>query len=362
MPISSNVARADSHRLQPADVKVCRELLRKNSKTFHAASLLLPQSVRESASVLYGFCRLADDEVDVAHAGVDAIAGLRMRLDRACSGQPLHEPTDRALAAVLSEHQIPREILELLIEGLAWDTQGRTYETLDELFDYATRVAGTVGAMMALLMGVRGTAGINRACELGIAMQLTNIARDVGEDARMGRIYLPLTWLRQAGIDPATWLKNPQFNEAIAAVVSRLLTEADTLYRGVESGVARLPLGCRPGINAARFLYQNIGTEIRRAGFNSIDRRAVVPGRRKLLWLARALVDLMPTTPALEAGGLPNVRAILGTIKPQIQRDSHAQPPCWWRFDQRVIWVISLFERLERMDRLNTVQAGRRAT
>jgi 15-cis-phytoene synthase len=367
----SKTARAEAPRLLPADVKVCRALLRKNSKTFHAASLLLPQTVRESASVLYGFCRLADDEVDVAHAGVSAIASLRLRLSRVCSGQPLAEPTDRALAAVLSEHQIPREILELLIEGLEWDTEGRSYESLDELFDYATRVAGTVGAMMALLMGVRSSAGINRACELGIAMQLTNIARDVGEDARMGRIYLPLSWLRQAGIDPAAWLADPQFNEAIATVISRLLSEANLLYRGVESGIARLPLSCRPGINAARFLYQNIGTEIARAGFNSIDRRAFVPGHRKLFWVLRAIIDLMPrasmSMSMSDSAGLPNVRAILNTIKPaainpEFKRVAGTQPSTWWRLDQRFVWVLSLFERLERIDRLDAAQPARRAT
>jgi 15-cis-phytoene synthase len=296
MPAQSNPWRIDHQQLRPADVKVCRQLLRKNSKTFHAASLLLPPTVRQAASVLYGFCRIADDEVDVAQGGGDAIAALRARLARACSNEAIAEPTDRALAAVLAQYQIPIAIPELLIEGLEWDAQGRSYQTLDELHDYATRVAGTVGAMMALLMGVRSQDGLARACELGIAMQLTNIARDVGEDARMGRIYLPLQWLREASVDPAQFLRAPVFDERIASVISRLLREASALYDRVDAGVAQLPLACRPGINAARFLYRDIGGEVARARFNSIERRAVVPNSRKLLWLAHALVRVLPRT------------------------------------------------------------------
>ncbi len=99
--------------------------------------------------------------------------------------------------------------LDALLEGFAWDAAGRRYDTLDDLLDYAARVAGAVGAMMAVLMGVRDPALLARACDLGVAMQLTNIARDVGEDARAGRLYLPLAWLREAGIDPDAFLADP---------------------------------------------------------------------------------------------------------------------------------------------------------
>jgi 15-cis-phytoene synthase len=101
---------------------------------------------------------------------------------------------------------LPRELPAALLEGFAWDAAGRYYETIDELHDYCARVAGSVGAMMALIMGVKNKQVLARACELGNAMQLTNIARDVGEDARNGRLYLPRSWMREAGIDPQAWL------------------------------------------------------------------------------------------------------------------------------------------------------------
>ena len=115
---------------------------------------------------------------------------------------------------------------EALLEGLAWDAEGRVYETLDDLLDYAARVAGAVGVMMTLIMGVRSTEALARACDLGVAMQLTNIARDVGEDARMGRIYLPREWLREAGIDAAAFLADPTPEARVGALVARLLEEA----------------------------------------------------------------------------------------------------------------------------------------
>ena len=132
-------------------------------------------------------------------------------------------------------------------------------ENLDDVQAYAARVAGSVGAMMTVLMGIRDPATLARACDLGVAMQLTNIARDVGEDARSGRLYLPRAWLRAEGIDPDAWLAAPIFTPAIGHVVARLLRAADQLYRRAEDGIAGLPRGCRPAIFAARHIYAAIG-------------------------------------------------------------------------------------------------------
>lgn len=228
---------------EAADLAACRALLRDGSRSFLAASLLLPREVREPACALYAFCRLADDAVDLAPASQgDAVARLRDRLERVYGGQPLPIAADRALAGVVRRYAIPRAVPEALIDGFEWDAQDRRFETLEELQAYAARVAATVGVMMALLMGVRSAAGLARACDLGVAMQLSNIARDVGEDARMGRIYLPLAWLREAGIDPDAWLAQPIFTPALAGVVQRLLDAADMLYQRVDDGVAQLPL------------------------------------------------------------------------------------------------------------------------
>ena len=338
----------------------CRAALREGSYTFFAASLLLPAAVREPACALYAFCRLADDAVDNGTDKRAAVEGLRLRLAAAYGGKALPVAADRALAAVLAHFAVPRAIPEALLEGFEWDAAGRRYETLEDLQAYAARVAGTVGAMMALLMGVRSAAGVARACELGVAMQLSNIARDVGEDARAGRLYLPLAWLREAGVDPDAWLARPVFNSEIAAVVQRLLRVADGLYAEVGAGVALLPLACRPGINAARFLYAAIGHEVARRGMDSVSSRAVVARRRKLVLLARAITCLAPATPKLPAACLPTAQFLVDAVLAGPEAVP-VVPARWWqlrrRVDARVAWVIELFDRLERREQTGRVPA-----
>lgn len=250
----------------PADHAACRELIRTGSRTFFAASLLLPPAVRAPAYALYGFCRLSDDAVDLSNGKAEALDRLRARLDAAYAARPAAVPADRAFAEMVLCYGLPRALPEALLDGFAWDVEGRRYETIDELNAYAARVAGTVGAMMTVLMGECDYPVLARACDLGVAMQLTNIARDVGEDARAGRIYLPLEWMREAGIDPDLWLEDPRFSPELGSVIQRLLDYADVLYLRAASGIARLPRRCRPAIRAACYLYAEIGRELERRG------------------------------------------------------------------------------------------------
>lgn len=297
------------HKATPADHASCAAAIRAGSKSFFAASLLLPTRVRNPALALYAFCRAADDAVDVDHDGLD---GIRERLARIYAGKPLNHPADRALTDVVIEHRIPHALPAALLEGFQWDLEGRRYEDAEQLNSYAARVAGAVGEMMAHLMDTRSAEALARACDLGIAMQLTNIARDVGEDARAGRLYLPTSWLQQAGIDPDEWLADPVPDRRIQHVVERLLSSADDLYLSADAGIQLLPLDCRPGIRAARNLYAEIGHQLRRDGCDSVSRRTVVPSMRKA-WVVSAAIKATPS--------------------------------------DRVAWVVDLFERLERRDR-----------
>lgn len=272
------------------DLERCRAILKEGSKSFHAASLLLPERVRDPASAVYAFCRVADDAVDHAspRAAPEALARLRDRLDRAYRGSPQDHPVDRSFARVVEAHRVPREVPEAMLEGFAWDVQGRRYDGLAGVLAYSARVASTVGVMMTLLMGRREAGVLARACDLGAAMQLTNIARDVGEDARGGRVYLPLAWLREAGEDPDAWLAAPRFTPAVGAVTARLLAEADRLYARADAGVPMLPRDCRPAIRAARLIYSDIGRRVREAGHDSVGDRATVSSARKLALALRA--------------------------------------------------------------------------
>ncbi|CAA9318971.1 MAG: Phytoene synthase [uncultured Microvirga sp.] len=337
--------------LTAADRAACRAAIRGGSRSFFAASLLLPSRVREPAFSLYAFCRLADDAVDQADARPQALADLRERLERAYDGRPMPIAADRALADVVSRFAIPRALPEALLEGFAWDIQGRRYDDIGMLYAYAVRVAGTVGAMMAVLMGARDEGVVACACDLGVAMQLTNIARDVGEDARAGRLYLPRRWLHEAGIEPDAWLAQPAFTAALGSVVERVLETADTFYARADAGIAALPADCRSGVFAARLLYAEIGRELERAGYDSVSRRAVVPARRKARLLARALLAHGRLQPCPDGLPLEQARFLVAAVtalRPPAAAAVAAAPD----FGARVVWVIDLFERLQRRQAL----------
>ncbi|MFK7890022.1 MAG: phytoene/squalene synthase family protein [Granulosicoccus sp.] len=325
------------------DLNACHELIRHGSHSFFMASLLLPRQIAIPATALYAFCRISDDLIDADNAGDSAIQHLSSRLDAIYAVNPLDFPEDRALAEVVKHFNIPRTMLDALIEGLAWDAAGREYETLSELYDYAARVAGCVGAMMSLIMRTKDERAIARACDLGVAMQLTNISRDIGEDARMGRIYLPRAWFRDAGLDPEQWLRNPVQNPAITRMCKRLLSYADVLYQRADAGVALLPLTCRPGIRAARVIYSDIGRQIARQNYETVNKRAVVPLPRKSCLLASALLTIplgarYRHEDQLEWPPLLETRYLLEDI------DSAPYIP-------RSEWLVNLFKTLEERDR-----------
>ena len=331
-----------------ADLETCRDMLRGGSRSFYAASFLLPARVRGPAVALYAFCRECDDAVDLGGGGEQTITALLERLDRIYEGRGLDTAVDRAFANVAARYGIPRSLPRALIEGFEWDAACRRYETIEDLHAYGARVAGTVGAMMSLLMGVRTQKALARACELGVAMQLTNIARDVGEDARVGRLYLPRQWMREAGIDPDAWMANPVHTPALAGVVQRLLDEAAALYKGAGTGVALLPADCRPGINAARYLYSGIGGEVRRRGLDSVATRAVVPPGRKAGLFALALLDCLNPSRAGTVGSLPAVRFLIDAAA--LPEQDEAVAVAWWNLHARLCRQMDMFERLARRD------------
>ena len=272
-----------------ADLNDCREILRHGSHSFFAASLLLADEYRHPITSLYAFCRIADDAVDAADDPQAGLEEMTRRLDNIYAGTPEDSPVDRTFSDVVHRYEIPKTLPFALLEGFEWDVRGRRYQTMSDTYAYSARVAGTVGAMMAILLGVRDPDVLSRACDLGVAMQLTNIARDVGEDARNGRLYLPIETLEANGVDAEAWLGSPTFDDGIAATLKELLALADTLYERAEWGIAQLPARVRPGIFAARSIYAEIGRKIEEHGLDSVSRRAIVPRRRKIRLLLRAV-------------------------------------------------------------------------
>jgi 15-cis-phytoene synthase len=347
-PVSPPALNFDSQ-----DLQACVAMMQGGSKTFFAASRLLPPRVRTASIALYAFCRVADDLVDEAGAGDEPLKVLQQRLDAIYAGTPLDHVEDHALSLVVQQVKLPRHLLDALIEGFAWDAAGRRYDSIEDLHAYGARVAGSVGAMMSWIMGPQNMDTLARACELGVAMQLTNIARDVGHDARIGRLYLPRRWLIEAGIQPEAWLANPTFSPALAEVVSRLLEEADRLYKQAHSGIAALPPDCRAAICAASMIYAEIGHQLRREGLDSVNKRTVVSATRKLMLLASAWTQVhwirmsahTPEPLAAIVDMVQGCRDAAPFTGHKAYFPNRAMP-------QRVAWMLDLLERRE-SERLN---------
>jgi phytoene synthase len=326
--------------IEPDDLAACRAMLRHGSQSFFAASLLLPARVRGPATALYAFCRQADDAIDQGADPQLALGRLGERLDASYAGAPEPSPVDRAFAASVAAFGIPKALPAALIEGLSWDVAGRRYENIESLMQYAARVAGVVGVMMALIMGVRSPAALARAADLGVAMQLTNIARDVGEDAKAGRLFLPLDWLRQAGIDPAAFLADPQASPELSLLVQKLLAEAETLYHRAKAGIGMLPLDSRLGIGAAHRIYAAIGQKLAGCGYDSVTRRARVGGVEKLLLVFRAAAAIAIPGTMVNAPPLPANLFLIDAAASKIPPEPGS-----------IVKLLLMFERLERSQR-----------
>jgi len=311
--------------------------------------------MRAPAIALYAFCRLADDAIDNGHDQQAAMRDLKARLAAIYAGRPGAEDADRALTVVVHRYAIPIGLLEALLDGFLWDSEGRRYETLADVEAYGARVAGTVGAMMSLIMGAASQTAIARASELGVAMQLTNIARDIGEDARNGRLYVPRTWFREIGMDADAWLADPVFDARIAGFTQRLLLRADALYRRGEFGLIELPRDCRPAIQAARLVYAEIGVQLARTGLNSIDHRSVVSTPRKLALIARATATALkaPAVPAVPLSPVPAIHYLVDIVRRDRDEVEDRVPTAvpHRSFDERIEWMVDLFERLEQRGR-----------
>ena len=277
-------------------IRACRATLTTHSKSFSLASRLLPEAVRDETAAVYAYCRRADDLIDVAsdREPSDIVWGLRRELSTLYAGEEPLEPELSLFQRVVNHYRIPRHYPEELLAGMAMDATGTVYDDLDELLLYCFRVAGTVGLMMSHVLGVRDAAALRHAAHLGMAMQLTNICRDVREDWDHGRLYLPSTLLSQAGAPRLRErLGEPlsaDAREPLARVVRELLARADALYDSGEAGVPSLPFRAAVAVRTARLVYADIGRVILARGGDPFAPRAFVSLPRKLTLSLRAAV------------------------------------------------------------------------
>jgi phytoene synthase len=271
----------------PPDVwQVCEAIAREHGKTFAFASRFLPEERRRGVLATYAFCRTADDIVDAAPGeGLDVAADLLDRWE-AQLDTPDH-PVTLAFLATRQRYAVPQQPARDLIAGVRSDLTPRRYTIWEDLRSYCFLVAGTVGLMVAPVLGCRDSAALDAAAELGIAMQLTNILRDVGEDARAGRLYLPLDEIAGFGCDPEAIMAGRPGSK-FPALMAFQVARARELYALASRGLPALPPRSRFTTLAAGRLYARILDEIERQEYDVFRMRAHVSAGRK----ARALPGL----------------------------------------------------------------------
>jgi phytoene synthase len=293
-------------------VESSRETIRRGSKSFRAASRLFDRVTREKAWLLYAWCRRSDDLADAQdHGGslgdqseaAERLAIIRTLTAKAFAAEPTGDQAFDALGLVARETGITPEMAGDVIAGFALDAADWRPQSEADLMRYCFHVAGAVGVMMAVVMGVspKDEDTLDRACDLGLAFQLANIARDIEEDAEAGRCYLPLDWLAKAGIPPGEHMK-PEYRAKLVALVERLVTLAELHEASARVGAARLAFRQRLAVLSAAGIYGAIAREVRRRGAHAWDQRVYTSKAAKLGFMARALLQALgPTPPAPDA-------------------------------------------------------------
>ena len=264
-------------------------VLQTNGRSFYFASRLLAPVHRSRAARLYAFCRYVDDIADeVPDRRLATTELARVKAD-VLTGQS-SEPRIANMLDLMREASIPQEPVIALIDGVRSDVYLHALASEAQLIRYAYQVAGTVGLMMSMVLDVHEREAWPFAIDLGIAMQLTNIARDVGEDAQKGRLYLPKTWVGE--LDPSHVVEP---SEAAAVQLrhgtQQVLALAQRYYDSGLAGVSYLPNSARYGIVVAAMVYREIGQVIEQVNYQTWDRRAIVPHSRKLLCASKALTS-----------------------------------------------------------------------
>ena len=289
-------------------VAEAERVIREGSKSFRFSSNLFDQTIRERAWLLYSWCRACDDLADGQTLGHGAVAPedperriafIRETTDRALAGEQVGLAPFDALRIVSAECGIPRRFVDDHLDGFALDADGWRPQGEDDLLRYCYHVAGAVGCMMAIVMGVSPDEEetLDRAADLGIAFQLANIARDIVEDHGVGRLYLPTEWLGAGGMEPGD-------RAALAVIAERLAALVADYEASARIGAARLPFRSRWAVLAAANIYGAIARKVVARGEGAWDSRTVVHKPAKLAFVVKALAQCADHPTVTERNGL----------------------------------------------------------
>ncbi|UZK68527.1 phytoene/squalene synthase family protein [Sphingomonas sp. S1-29] len=281
-----------------AIVATAQQSIARGSKSFAAASRLFDRATRERAWLLYAWCRACDDLADGQDHGHGMqivadpqarIAEIRAKTDAAFAGQWVGDPAFDALRIVAAETRMPKRFADDVVAGFQLDADDWRPRSEADLYRYCYHVAGVVGCMMAVVMGVdpADEATLDRACDLGLAFQLANIARDIEEDDRVGRCYLPVEWLVEMDIPPGQHMK-PPFRQRLAVLSRRLADRAELHEASARVGTKQLAFRSAWAVLAAAGIYGDIARRVAQRGEHAWDHRVTTSGGEKLGWIVRS--------------------------------------------------------------------------
>lgn len=278
------------------------ETMQVGSKSFAAASKLFDATTRRSVLMLYAWCRHCDDVIDDQILGFNQaqpsqttpqqrLVTLQEQTAAAFAGQTIQQPAFAALQQVIKQHQLSEQFAFDHLQGYAMDVANSRYLTLNDTLGYCYHVAGVVGLMMAQIMGVKEQSVLDRACDLGLAFQLTNIARDIVEDAQAGRCYLPENWLIEEGLTRTNFAQ-PENRQQLSRIANRLIDSAEPYYASANCGLSSLPLRSAWAIATARRVYRKIGLRVKTAGAGAWQQRISTSSIEKIMLLGAAAADV----------------------------------------------------------------------
>ncbi len=278
-------AQVDAAQLRRA-YQQCARLTAQHSRSFYLSSALLPDGKRKATRALYAFCRIGDDLIDRPDG--DPAEAIRQWSDIALAADPQSDdPVVLAWSHTRSIYRIPQRYAEQLVSGVARDLHQTRYQTFDELAEYSYGVASTVGLMSMHIIGFSGPEAILYAVKLGVALQLTNILRDVGEDYRAGHVYLPQEELAAFGITEEQ-IATGRIDDRWREFMRFQITRNRLLYQEAQPGIAMLNRDGRFAIATAALLYRGILDDLEAHDYNNFARRSYVNKRGKLARLAQA--------------------------------------------------------------------------
>lgn len=291
-----------AHDLPSRDaiVATARDSIARGSKSFAAASTLFDRKTRERAWLLYAWCRACDDIADgqdhghgmsVVEDAPERLAQVSAMTEAALVGEIIGDPAFDALRIVAAETRMPHAFARDLIAGFALDAEDWRPRSEADLYKYCYHVAGVVGCMMAVAMGVSpdDDATLDRACDLGMAFQLANIARDIEEDDRVGRCYLPVDWLVEMDIPPGQHMK-PHFRNRLTVLAQRLAARAADFEASARIGTPALSFRSAWAVLAAADIYGAIGRAVVERGDQAWDHRVTTSKLDKVKFIARSAI------------------------------------------------------------------------